>query len=181
MNSSSLNEHLFLRNLVDSPNCLWGGETTSHIIFYTVPDLLPVDRNWYYPSQISNIPVNITITLFLFGTNELTDEQNTLIFVSIQKYIIKSKRFTPWSYGLPYFSDVHLASKLMISYHFSLLSIHYYYFTQFYSTLSNYYLPWPGFLCPHSAIRSCRVVWTQWPWLGRMSYYKLQCTSNIII
>jgi hypothetical protein len=45
--------------------------------------------------SISNIPVNITINLLLFGTNELTDEQNTLIFVSIQKYIIKSKRFTP--------------------------------------------------------------------------------------
>jgi hypothetical protein len=50
---------------------------------------------------ISNIPVNITINLLLFGTNELTDEQNTLIFASIQKYIVKSKRFTPWSYGLP--------------------------------------------------------------------------------
>jgi hypothetical protein len=45
--------------------------------------------------------------------------------ISIQKYIIKSKRFTPWSYGLPYFSDVHLTSKLITSYHFSLLSIHY--------------------------------------------------------
>jgi hypothetical protein len=52
----------------------------------------------------------------------------------------------------------------------------------FYSTLSNDYLPWPGFLCPHSAIRSCRIVWTRrWPWLGRMSYYKLQRISNIII
>jgi hypothetical protein len=179
MNSSSLNEHLFLRNLVDSPNCLWGGGSNfSHYILHF--SRFAASRQELILS-ISNIPVNITITLFLFGTNELTDEQNTLIFVSIQKYIIKSKRFTPWSYGLPYFSDVHLASKLMISYHFSLLSIHYYYFTQFYSTLSNYYLPWPGFLCPHSAIRSCRVVWTQWPWLGRMSYYKLQCTSNIII
>ena len=63
--------------------------------------------------SISNIPVNIAINLLLFGTNELTDKQNTLIFVSIQKYIIKSKRFTPWLYGLPYFSDVHLASKLI--------------------------------------------------------------------
>ena len=27
--------------------------------------------------SISNIPVNITINLLLFGTNELTDEQNT--------------------------------------------------------------------------------------------------------
>jgi hypothetical protein len=41
--------------------------------------------------SISNIPVNIAINLLLFGTNEWTDEQNTLIFVSIQKYIIKSK------------------------------------------------------------------------------------------
>jgi hypothetical protein len=32
MNGSSLNEHLFLRNLVDSPNSLVGG-TTSH--YYT--------------------------------------------------------------------------------------------------------------------------------------------------
>jgi hypothetical protein len=118
-------EHLFLRNLVDSPNCLvgWGGvDTTSHYIlhcsrFADIKQALIV--------SISNIPVNITINLLLFGTNELTDEQNTLIVVSIQKYIVKIKRFTPWSYGLPYFSDVHLASKLIISYHCSLLSIHY--------------------------------------------------------
>jgi hypothetical protein len=35
-------------------------------------------------------------------------------FTGTQKYIIKSKMFTPWSYGLPYFSDVHLASKLIM-------------------------------------------------------------------
>jgi len=102
------------------PNCPCGGvETTSHYILHC-PRFADIRQELIL--SISNIPVNITINLLLFGTNELTDEQNTLIFVSMQKYIIKSKRFTPWSYGLPYFSDVHLALKLIISYHFSLLS-----------------------------------------------------------
>ena len=97
MNSSSLNEHLFLRNLVDSPICLcggwgWGVETTSHYILHCSRF---ADIRQEFILSISNILVNITINLLLFGTKELMDEQNTLIFVSIQKYIIKSKRFTP--------------------------------------------------------------------------------------
>lgn len=93
MNSSSLSEHIFLRNLVDSPNYLCRGvETTSHYILHCS---IFADIRQEFILSISNIPVNITINLLLFGTNELTDEQNTLIFVSIQKYIIKSKRFTP--------------------------------------------------------------------------------------
>jgi hypothetical protein len=34
--------------------------------------------------SVNELSTNITINLLLFGTNELTDEQNTLIFVSIQ-------------------------------------------------------------------------------------------------
>ena len=69
-----------------------GGGTTSHYILHCSSF---ADIRQELILSISNIPVNITINLLLFGTNELTDEQNTLIFVSIQKYIIKSKRFTP--------------------------------------------------------------------------------------
>jgi hypothetical protein len=61
--------------------CVCGGKQLL-IIFYTVLDLLFADIRQELLSSISNIPVNITINLLLFGTNELTDEQNTLIFVS---------------------------------------------------------------------------------------------------
>ena len=76
MNSSSLNEHLFLRNLVDSPNflCAGGGGTTCHYILHCSRF---ADIRQELVLSISNIPVNITINLLLFGTNELTDEQNT--------------------------------------------------------------------------------------------------------
>jgi hypothetical protein len=69
-----------------------GVEATSHYILHCSRF---ADIRQELILSISNIPVNITINLLFFGTNELTDAQNTLIFVSIQKYIIKSKRFTP--------------------------------------------------------------------------------------
>ena len=89
MNSSSLNEHLFLRNLVDSPNCLCGGmETTSHYILHYSRF---ADIRQELILSISNIHVNITINLLLFGTNELTDEQNTLFSFRYRNTLSKAK------------------------------------------------------------------------------------------
>ena len=71
-----------------------GVEATSHYILHC-SRFADIRQELILSISNIDIPVNITLNLLLFGTNELTDEQNTLIFVSIQKYIIKSKRFTP--------------------------------------------------------------------------------------
>jgi hypothetical protein len=90
MDSSSLNVHLFLRNLVDNPNCTCGQtETTSHFLLqcrnYTVIRDTTINS--------LNLLVPITAKLLLYGSTALTDEQNTLIFTKVQKYILDSKRF----------------------------------------------------------------------------------------
>ena len=40
-----------------------------------------------------NLLVPITAILLLYGSTALTDEQNTLIFTKVQKYILDSKIF----------------------------------------------------------------------------------------
>ena len=90
MNCSSLNEHLFLRNLVDSPNCSCGYvESTSHFLFHCSKYRELRDETI---SSI-NCPVAIDTNLLLYGSNMLDDEQNINIFLTVQKFILKSKRF----------------------------------------------------------------------------------------
>ena len=91
MNSSSLNEHLFIRNLVDFPNCACGKvESTSHFLIsckkYTVL------RNELM--HTINYPVTIDLNLLLKGSDTLSVDQNIDIFIKVQNFILKSKRFT---------------------------------------------------------------------------------------
>ena len=42
-----------------------------------------------------NLPIPLSTELLLVGSNELTINQNTEIFLLVQKFILSSKRFTP--------------------------------------------------------------------------------------
>jgi uncharacterized protein (DUF1499 family) len=76
MDSSSLNAHIFLRNLVDNPNCTCGQtETTVHFLLQCIN--YSVIRDTTINSL--NLLVPITAKLLLYGSTALTDEQNTLI------------------------------------------------------------------------------------------------------
>ena len=88
---SSLNEHLFARNLVDSPNCICGStESTTHFLLHCrrYTDL----RN--NTILAINYPINFDTNLLLYGSDVLTDDQNKQVFLQVQKYILNSKRFT---------------------------------------------------------------------------------------
>ena len=90
MNSSSLNEHLFMRNLVISPNCTCGhAESTSHFLLHCAK------YNTLRNETIFNINHNVPIdtNLLLFGSEGLSVEQNIDIFLKVQKFIVKSNRF----------------------------------------------------------------------------------------
>jgi hypothetical protein len=81
MDSSSLNVHLFLRNLVDNPNCTCGQtETTAHFLLQC--------RNYSVIRDTTinslNLLVPITAKLLLYGSTDITDEHNTLIFTKVQ-------------------------------------------------------------------------------------------------
>jgi hypothetical protein len=91
MNSSSLNEHLFIRNLVDSPNCACGQvESTSHFLI-SCKKYTDLRNELMYTI---NYPVTIDLNLLLKGSDTLSVDQNIDIFIKVQNFILKSKRFT---------------------------------------------------------------------------------------
>ena len=92
LNCSSLNSHLFFKNLTASPLCICGEiESTPHYLL-SCPRYTILRRELLI--ELADIPSEITINLLLFGSNDLNEEQNIHIFKSTQSYIIKSKRFS---------------------------------------------------------------------------------------
>lgn len=86
---SSLNHHLFQKNLVNSPLCSCGlAETTYHFLLYcTKYDLL---RQRY----LSVLPHHLSLALLLNGDPNESDQVNNIIFKHVQLYILATKRFT---------------------------------------------------------------------------------------
>ena len=85
MACSSLSRHLFLKNIVNSPNCSCHQavpETNSHYLFYC--HRFNDSRNRYIESI--DIPMNLTVDRLLFGSPDLTDDQNKFIFKSTKLY-----------------------------------------------------------------------------------------------
>ena len=82
MQCSSLNQHLYRKNIVDSPNCICGlTESTTHYLFHC--PRYTAQRQMYINSI--NVPINVTTEILLFGS----------LFLAVQKFVIRSKRFTP--------------------------------------------------------------------------------------
>ena len=91
MECSSLNSHLFRKNIVDSPNCACGSiETSDHFLLHC-SRFNATRQRYIFPLSLS-IPV--TTDILLFGSTSLSCAQNTDIFLSVQKFIVTSKRFT---------------------------------------------------------------------------------------
>ena len=90
MDCSSLNHHLFSKNIIDSPLCIFGRpETTKHYLF---------DCNRYNNLRqkmlrsISQL-CEPTLNALLYGVTDLSDETNRQLFIIIQEYILRTKRF----------------------------------------------------------------------------------------
>ena len=93
---SLLNQHLFKRNLVESPNCVFCEiESNEHFLLecprYNLirKNLLNTIRN------CTTLLANVSTDLLLFGDRELSVQNNTTIFKAVHEYIKKSKRFAP--------------------------------------------------------------------------------------
>ena len=91
MNSSSLNEHMFIRNLVDSPNCACGQVDSTCHFFISCKQYTDLLNELVYTI---NYPVTIDIKLLLKGSDTLSVDQNIEIFIKVQNFILKNKRFT---------------------------------------------------------------------------------------
>ena len=88
---SSLSHHLFLKNVVDSPNCSCHQgvpETNSHYLFHC--HRFNDSRNPYIESI--DIPMNLTADRLLFWSQDLTDDQNNSLFLNVLNLTVNSKR-----------------------------------------------------------------------------------------
>ena len=90
MRCSSLNAHLFSKNIIDSPLCASGSfEDTNHF-------LLSCPRYAVLRQELVNkiTPIcQLSLNVLLFGNQELAYSLNKQIFLSVQEFLIKSKRF----------------------------------------------------------------------------------------
>ena len=89
-NCSSLNQHLFSKNIIDSPLCACGAvEDTTHFLF----------RCHRFNNLRQELFVTITSicqptsNILLYGAEYLTYTENKQIFLAVQEFLIKSKRF----------------------------------------------------------------------------------------
>ena len=91
MGCNALNSDLFRKNIVNSPRCTCGTiETPTHFLLHCFHYNIPRQRHIF----ALNLSIPLSTELLLVGSNELTINQNTEIFLSVQKFILSSKRFT---------------------------------------------------------------------------------------
>ena len=87
---SSLNHHLFVKNIVPSSLCVCGSqETTYH--FLLVCPLFIVQRQLMLNSVAAL--TEVTLRNLLYGDTNLTEEQNRAMFDAVHIFIQMSKRF----------------------------------------------------------------------------------------
>ena len=87
---SSLNNHLFLKNIVDSPLCTWGGNKTSEHFFFECNNYDAIRTSLFNAISVFG---NIDLEMFLFGKSNLLYRDNEKIFLEVQKFIRLSSRF----------------------------------------------------------------------------------------
>jgi hypothetical protein len=102
MNCSALNALFFIRNLVESPNCICGiTETVPHFLL-DCPRHTTLRQQLFF--SLLDIPETISLNLLIFGSVNLNDEEHKAVFKSVQTFIIKSKRFTTWHAHIIFFA-----------------------------------------------------------------------------
>ena len=96
MGCSNLNQHLFNLHVTDDPGCICGyrSENSSHYLLHC--PLYGRERN-IRDAQLFNLDflsaINIDEDLLLFGSDELTLDQNALITSIVKSYLNSTSRF----------------------------------------------------------------------------------------
>ena len=113
---AALNQHLFSKNIIDSPVCTCGAvEDTYHYLFVC-------NRFSNLRQELFNtvsIICQPTLNVLLFGNDEPSTLQNSYLFLAVQNFVLKTKRFQISS---PYllFVDSNFRSRLYIVFFFFL-------------------------------------------------------------
>ena len=85
-NYSSLNQHLFSKNIIDSPTCPCGAvENTYHYLFvcYCSSNL------WHELFNTVSMICQPTLNVLLVGNDELSMQQSSNIFLAVQNFMLK--------------------------------------------------------------------------------------------
>ena len=87
---SALKEHLFAKHIVADPYCSCGAVENNKNFLLECPAFNDIRQDKL--NEIIRI-TNPTIDILLFGNTALNDEANSYIFRSVQKFILRRKRF----------------------------------------------------------------------------------------
>ena len=90
-NCSSLNLHLFQKNISNSAACSCGSIESVKHYFFNCPHY-HVSRNILL-RNIQSICNNVTVDILLKGSSHLTVTQNIQLFEAVQHFILETKRF----------------------------------------------------------------------------------------
>ncbi|MEW8544385.1 MAG: reverse transcriptase family protein [Candidatus Thiodiazotropha sp.] len=88
MECSSLNSHLYRKNIVPSPSCQCGGFESPYHFFFHCPRYAAA-RNRFLPHDLRNYNTHD----LLFGIESKSNHENEVLFIKVQDFIIKSGRF----------------------------------------------------------------------------------------
>ena len=93
MECSSLNSHLYRRNIVESPFCTCGSfESPYHFLF--VCPKYGETRNRYLPANLQSFSTRD----LLYGKENVTNNENESLFLKVQEFLIHSKICKQTSY-----------------------------------------------------------------------------------
>ena len=88
MECSSLNSHLYKKNIVPSPLCSCGGFESAHHFFFQCPNYSEVRRR-HLPNSLNDYNTN----QLLHGLPDASNTENEVLFTQVQDFIVHSKRF----------------------------------------------------------------------------------------
>ena len=85
---SSLNPHLYIKNIVPEPTCQCGGFKSSYHFFFVCPIFIDA-RSRYLPASL----INLRTRDLSFGMENKTNHENEALFMQVQEFIVESGRF----------------------------------------------------------------------------------------
>ena len=90
LNCSSLNNHLFLKNIINDPLCECGAVEDTYHFFFTCNRF----RNLRHVllNTISTF-CQPTLEVILYGSTGISIEENKQVFLAVQEFILRTKRF----------------------------------------------------------------------------------------
>ena len=91
MGRSQLNEHLFKIGIKDSPACSCGAVTESIWHYFLTCPRYTAARDTLHTIISSVAPFRLST--ILFGSSDCDLDNNIIIFLAVQEYIEKTKRF----------------------------------------------------------------------------------------